>query len=222
MWRRLLERGSDAPLGASDCERLRPGRVAQPANTVTSAGLAVAGLYLMARGTGHTHASRWRTFGSAVTAAGLGSVAYHGPGGRLSHWAHDASTAAMMAFVPVDNLWAVRKGSAAPAQAGFAALAALSGAVLAVRPSWVQEVSTGLVVAGALTEVRVRDLRPPRARRLERISLALWATAAVAYVTGRTESPTCRPDSWLQPHGLWHLVAGLAVTAWAEAAFADK
>ena len=222
MWRHLLERSSDSPLGASDCERLRPGLVAQPANTATSAGLAVAGLYLIARGTGHRHATRWRTFGSAVTAAGLGSVAYHGPGGRLSHWAHDASTTAMMAFVPVDNLWALSKGSAAPAQAGFAALAALSGAVLAVRPSWVQEVSTALVAASVLTEARVREQRQPRARRLERISLALWATAAVAYVTGRSESPTCRPNSWFQPHGLWHLIAGLAVTAWAEAAFADE
>jgi hypothetical protein len=222
MWQRLLERSSDTPLGASDCERLRPGRIAQPANTITSAGLAAAGVYLMARGNGHRHATRWRTFGSAVTAAGLGSVAYHGPGGRLSHWAHDAATTAMMSFVPVDNLRALRNGSPAQAYVGYAALAGSCGAVLAVRPAWVQEVSGALALAAVLTEARVRDRRPPRARRLERISLGLWATALLAYVTGRTESPTCRPDSWFQPHGLWHLIAGLAVTAWAEAAFADE
>src|SRR5688500_2669445 len=122
MWRRLLERSSDEPLGASDCERLRPGLVAQPANTVTSGGLALAGLYLIGRGRGHRDASRWWTFGSMVAAAGVGSMAYHGPGGRLSHWSHDAALTGMMAFVPVDNLWARGRGGKAPAQAGFAAL----------------------------------------------------------------------------------------------------
>ena len=220
MWQRLLHRSSDDPLGASDCERLRPGLIAQPANTVTSGGLLLAGLYVIARGRGHRDASRWWTFGGTVGAAGLGSMAFHGPGGRLSHWTHDAALTAMMAFVPVDNLWARRRGPKAPAQAAYAALAATCGAILAARPTWVQEVSTALVAAGLVTEAVVRDLRPARARRLERASLALWAVALLAYVTGRTESPTCRPDSWFQPHGLWHLIAGLAVATWAEAAFA--
>lgn len=42
------------------------------------------------------------------------------------------------------------------------------------------------------------------------------ATAAIvaggAYIGGRTSSPLCRPDSWMQLHGLWH-VATAAVTA---------
>lgn len=48
-------------------------------------------------------------------------------------------------------------------------------------------------------------------------AVGLLATAGGAYVLGRTESPLCRPESLLQAHGLWHLLAAGAFTAWGSA-----
>jgi hypothetical protein len=45
--------------------------------------------------------------------------------------------------------------------------------------------------------------------------------AVAAYVAGRTESRACRPDSWVQLHGLWHTLSGAAMIAWADAALRE-
>lgn len=209
------------PLGATDCERIRDGRIAQPANTISSAALAVIGLGIVARGRLRSDPRRSYAFGSTVAAAGIGSVIYHGPGGRLGHWVHDATLASMVAFLPIDNLRALRSWRAGRALAAFGGASAAAGTLLAMRPSWVQELPTVLGVVGAATEVAARRRRPPAAGRLHRVSDGLWGLAFTSYVVGRTESPLCRPDSMLQPHGLWHMLAGAAVAVWAEAAFAE-
>jgi hypothetical protein len=50
-----------------------------------------------------------------------------------------------------------------------------------------------------------------------RLSAALLAAALAAYAAGRTGSPLCDPDSWIQLHAVWHvLAAGSALAlAWA-------
>jgi hypothetical protein len=47
------------------------------------------------------------------------------------------------------------------------------------------------------------------------------AGALIAYLAGRTGAPTCRPDSWIQPHGLWHTLSGAAMAAWAQACLGE-
>ena len=78
-------------LGGSDCERLRPGLVAQPVNTATSLG------YVVAAAVAHRSAARSSSQGAPGMAVGYslllgvvgaGSVAFHGPqppGARLMH-----------------------------------------------------------------------------------------------------------------------------------------
>src|SRR5688572_17850800 len=82
-----------APLGASDCERIRPGRIRQPANTISSAVLIPIGALIAARGRRRGARPLAGAFGTAVAAAGAGSVVFHGPGGRGAHWLHDATIA---------------------------------------------------------------------------------------------------------------------------------
>jgi drug/metabolite transporter (DMT)-like permease len=82
-------------VACDDCERIRPGLVAQPVNTASSVALCLAGAALL-----HRRAHRpGRVLGVLAIAAGLGSVAYHGPGGRPSRVAHDASAVALAAGV---------------------------------------------------------------------------------------------------------------------------
>jgi hypothetical protein len=66
---------------------------------------------------------------------------------------------------------------------------------------------------------RVGRSRPsPRGRVAYRAALAAAAAGAACWWAGRTASPWCDPDSLLQGHAAWHLLAAAALAAWAVAA----
>lgn len=83
-------------LGASDCEALRDGWLAQPVNTLSSLAYIVAGAYLW-----HRRRDAARAVAVALAAVGVGSVLYHGPGPAGAELAHDGSIVALVAAVPV-------------------------------------------------------------------------------------------------------------------------
>ena len=70
-------------VAASDCERIRPGLIAQPANTVSSLAFIVAAVPIWQQG------RAGRGVAAALAFEGIGSVAYHGPGGRVAKFMHD-------------------------------------------------------------------------------------------------------------------------------------
>jgi len=80
-------------IAVSDCERCRPGLIAQPVNTASSLAYCAAGVWVLRR----PRTIRRVAVGAAAIAAGIGSVAYHGPGGRAGKLVHDASVAALVA-----------------------------------------------------------------------------------------------------------------------------
>ncbi|QGG94463.1 hypothetical protein [Actinomarinicola tropica] len=86
-------------VAASDCERIRDGRVAQPANTASSLAFVVAGVEILRR-TGR-HRRWWSAVAAASITAGIGSVAYHGPGGRIAKVVHDVGVDALALALPV-------------------------------------------------------------------------------------------------------------------------
>jgi hypothetical protein len=67
-------------LAGSDCEQLRSGWLAQPANAISSFAYVAAGLWLMSR-SGRTGFDRRLLLagGSAMVGVGLASFGYHGP-----------------------------------------------------------------------------------------------------------------------------------------------
>ena len=79
-------------LGAGDCERLHDGLIAQPVNTASALAYVAVGAWLAGRG---LRAGPGRgplvAFGLVVTAAGAGSVDYHGPGSPAARLLHDGS-----------------------------------------------------------------------------------------------------------------------------------
>jgi hypothetical protein len=79
-------------LGAGDCERLQDGLVAQPVNAASALAYVAVGAWLAGRG---LRAGPGRgplvAFGLAVSAAGVGSVDYHGPGSPAARLLHDGS-----------------------------------------------------------------------------------------------------------------------------------
>lgn len=199
-------------IAASDCERCRPGLVAQPVNTASSLAYVAAGAAMVRDARRRPRRRRSEVaLGWATVAVGLGSVAYHGPGGRLGHRAHDASLLATLGLLAVADVELLLDGREAPP----AVLAAVGAAALvASRPARSMEAQALLgLVAGAAEFARVSrhpaGERGPWARRAE---LPVFAVGAVAHLTGRTGGPTCCPDSLVQPHALWHVLT--ALTLW--------
>ena len=45
--------------------------------------------------------------------------------------------------------------------------------------------------------------------------VAIAGLAAAAWLAGSTGGPWCDPDTWWQPHALWHTLTALLVLAWA-------
>lgn len=194
--------------GASDCERRRAGVLGQPANAVSAAALIASGAWIARRG-----GARDRMLSGAVAATGLGSAAYHGPGGRFAVWAHDGALLMVLMLAVLENLAALEVGSLQRARRRVT-LALLTP--LLSRPRHGGTATVACATAAALTELRCRRLgrRPPSAAR----TLADGALAAglAAYAAGRTGSRLCRPDSLLQGHALWHVCSAVAVAAWAR------
>lgn len=60
-------------------------------------------------------------------------------------------------------------------------------------------------------------LAPAGRRSVAWAAPVLLAAAGAAYLTGRSGSAWCSPESLLQGHGLWHLLAAAAFTAWGDA-----
>lgn len=96
--------------GASDCERVRGPIIGQPANALSSLGYLAAGAWLVRRGRGRDARSRraHTVYGLALASNGIGSFAFHGPGGRAGRWLHDVAVDATLATVAVQGTLTVR------------------------------------------------------------------------------------------------------------------
>ena len=79
------------PLGAGDCERLHDGLIAQPVNTASALAYVAVGAWLLGR--------RKVGLGVVVTAAGVGSVDYHGVGSPAARLLHDGGLYAVAGYV---------------------------------------------------------------------------------------------------------------------------
>jgi hypothetical protein len=208
---------------AVGCERFGAGFLGQPAGAVTSLAFVVAGLAVLLPGRG---GRRW-SYAGLVAAVGIGSLVQHGPHPAWQAYAHDLSLASLLGFVAAD------------AAADLTGRRGLRHAWLPVPVLMVPAVTAGplasTLVQGLLAAVAIglnllrvpwpgakrtagpeRRPRPwhtwhrPRLRRSLLPALAVLAAGALAgSLTDRTD--LCRPESLLQGHALWHLLAAAAL-----------
>jgi hypothetical protein len=105
----------------ADCERLHDGLFDQPVNTLSSTAYVAAGIVAWRHD---------RTQGAALIAVGVGSVAYHGFGGTLARWLHDATMLLLAIVVALAARRIVRGARARPGLAAFGAAAFAIAVVL--------------------------------------------------------------------------------------------
>jgi hypothetical protein len=179
---------------AADCEAIGSGFLGQPVNAVTTIGFVIAGGLVMAR----RPERRW--VGLALIATGLGSFLFHGPMPPGSEWAHDVSLTWLIVVVAGAGTRVER----------FTRLPALFviGVLFALFPAVADPIAVAVTIVALVSVLRGRgyaSLAP----------LLLLAAVAVFGRLGATGGPLFDPDSLLQPHGVWHLGAAVAVAWWA-------
>ena len=207
------------PLGESDCECVHDGWLAQPVNALSSLAYTAAGIALAIRarrrqrraGPGDNDGTPdWLGVYAVVTAAnGVGGLAYHGPGGPVSRWLHDAALLATEAVVITVE---AAEATGTEIDRRHVTVAAAAGAALATNPavSGPAQGALGHTAAAADVTAGVRGEGHPRRAPLA----AIWITAAAVNATTRTGAPLCRPGSALQGHAVWHGLTALALWWW--------
>jgi len=220
------------PLGESDCECVHDGWLAQPVNALSSLGYTAAGLALLARARGQGHRRHrpgdgraavgragpsdhertpdWLGVYALVTAAnGVGGLAYHGPGGSVSRWLHDAALLATEAVIITVE---VGEATGADIDRRHATLAAAAGAAVAMIPVVSRTAQGALGLSAAAADVTAGVMGVGHSRRAP--LAAIWIAAAAVNATTRTGAPLCRPGSALQGHAAWHALTALALWWW--------
>lgn len=177
-----------------DCERILDGFFAQPVNAVTSIAFVVAGALIVARRPDR------RMFGLLVGLIGVGSFLFHGPMPYDSEWLHDVTIGWVLGAVILDRRrrwlwWAIP----------------VTGMVFALWPAGADPImvsmATVVLIVGAARGIRLKALAAPA-------SVGMLVLGAGIGTMGRSGWPWCEPDSLVQGHAVWHLLAASALFVW--------
>ena len=165
----------------------------QPVNSTTTLAFVIAGVVIIQRS-----GLLWVGVASIVT--GLGSFLFHGPMPAYSEWVHDA-TLVWLLLVVVAHGRPWERWAQLPGLVIIAAIVAIPGTADPVGAVLAAVATVTLV----LSDRSFATLGP----------IALLVVVAIIGRLGTTGGLLCHPDSFWQPHGLWHIGAAVAVTWWA-------
>lgn len=219
----LFRQGLDG-LGATDCEAIGAGLLAQPVNALSSLAYVVVGGWLLWLIRSDARTTGARAFAAALVGVGVGSFAFHGPMFAGAQFVHDLTIAGVFVVVLAAGRAAAGSWSDGSLAAAVAALVLVAAVVLLIAPGGAVLLIALLAVGAAASEVaRFRaDARPVSSRGPARLRWVLLGAvaAAVINVAGRTGGPLCDPESLLQGHAAWHIATAVALGAYGRIAFA--
>lgn len=196
------------------CEPYRDAFLGQPANAVTSGAFVLTGAGILVNG------RRFRrqrdllvrdqqtvVFGLLVTAVGVGSFIQHGPHPDWQAYAHDLPLAGVLAFANADAMSDLRGRELSPAWWLVPSVAMVPAVASGATASTIVQAA---MATSAIALNMVRAWRRPKLRRaLITGLLVLCAGAVIGSLADETS--LCRPDSGLQGHAVWHVLAAAAL-----------
>ena len=151
-------------------------------------------------------------------AEGFGSLLYHGAASDFGQFLHDVPLIGALAFVAGWHVGRLRGRSDSGSLIGLAIGLVVSTIVWAVAPG-----ATNIAVGAAVGVIVVASLIARR-RSMRAVwswpLLGLGTLAISMWALGTPASPACDADSWLQPHGLWHVLTAIVALAWVDSAYA--
>jgi hypothetical protein len=177
----------------SDCELIRDAFLTQPINAVSSVAFVVVGLLIL----------RSRPIlGILAAGVGVGSFLFHGPMPGWAQWGHDVSLAALIAGIALESQ-----------RRKLAVVVGLMAIVFALNSGTAAPVTAAVVVWVAIS-VGGRLLGRPSMWNI--VTLVTLAASLVVFALSRTDGPLCTPDSILQGHAVWHVLAAGALLSYSQ------
>ena len=207
---------------AADCEHLVEGWLGQPVNALSSLAFVLAGIgvpLVARRRSGRRETLTW-VFGFSLALVGIGSLAFHGPGGTFAGWLHDASISALLVLILTTELGHRAAWSARLVVTSWAIMATTLMVVEWIRPGLGDPLNAPLAffaVLGVLgPELGRRGFRRGSERNRGRlIGAAMVGTGAIVMLLSRTGGLFCAPDALLQGHAIWHVLAATGIGVYA-------
>jgi hypothetical protein len=208
------------------CEAVRPGLIAQPANTLSNLGFLAVGLgvgWQASRDVAARKAATWSnrlvttvfypaTFASSSILIGAGSTSLHA---STTHWGAELDLLSMHLWgawmISYATVRLLRLGDRQFISLWMAQAAAISARLAFGEPYTVK----GSTIFGAMvsTAVAIELVGCWRNRRRQKTDLRYLAWGAVTFLaayacflTSGTDGPWCNPYSLWQGHAVWHLL----------------
>lgn len=207
-----------------DCERLVESWLSQPVNAVSSLAFVVIGLLLPAlvRSRSGSAPVLARVFAAVLILVGIGSFAFHGPGGRTADWLHDSSITALLALIVAVEVGRRAGWREAKTLIGWSIAAGVLVVAELLLPDVGDPLNAPLAVA-AVVGVMGQQLAPPSTPGDHRRTSVFRAVGflglgAVVMLLTRTGAPLCFPNALIQGHAIWHVLAAVGIGIYAAAA----
>jgi hypothetical protein len=197
---------------AGDCERRDDWFLEQDVNAWTSVAYVAAGVVVIAVVVRRALPRAFLAFGVLVAVEGAGSFLFHGASGRLAEYLHDVPLIGLVGFIAGWQAGRLRRPGDVSTGALVGAGVGLIAGVVASAVGATSVVAAALGVIVATTELVARRRGLPRVWTVALLVLA--AVSAVAWIAGRTDGALCDEQSWLQPHGLWHVLSAAVLLGW--------
>jgi len=202
----------------TDCELRDDWLLEQDVNAWTSLAYVAAGAVLIGEVRRRRLPRAVFALAAMAIAEGFGSLLYHGADSGVGQYLHDVPLIGVLGFVAGWHVGRLRSVADRGALVGSAIGLVVSSVMWAVAPG-----AVNIAVAAAVVVI-VAGSWQARRRRMTRVwtgpVLVLGVTAIAFWAVGSPGSPACDPDSWLQPHGVWHVLTALVALTWADAAYA--
>jgi hypothetical protein len=207
------------------CEEIRPGPIAQPANTMSSFSFVLVALAILAFAR-HDESSAIQNVSRAkisLTPAntvvyvfsllliGLGSAFFHASLSFVGQFFDLMGMYLLITFVILHNLARFQKLPVLGFAGWYIAFNLLLAVGLIELPEWRRHFFGGLVLAAVPLELWPRQRRRLKPKRIYlALALVMFALAFLIWVLDLTRV-ICEPRSWLQGHAAWHVLgAGAA------------
>lgn len=217
--------GPDVGRGGGFCEASREGWIKQPANTVSNLGFVLAGLAITWRAGDPSRLGRTMgrapglatAFGIVVVLLGPASMAMHATETALGGHLDMTSMYLVAAFAAAYAAYRLFRLTLGLGAALFAALVLgceVVGETFGAVPVFMHAGNVAfavLLVAAVAMEVALRvGGRAVTDLRFGGAALGAMLGAFAIWNVSKDAGPLCDPTSWLQGHGIWHLLGAVA------------
>jgi glycerol-3-phosphate O-acyltransferase / dihydroxyacetone phosphate acyltransferase len=200
----------------ADCEVRDAWFLGQDVNAWTSLVYVAVGFVMVGVVVRHGLSRAFLALAGVTVLEGVGSLLYHGGSGDVAQFLHDVPLIGALGFVAG---WHVaRLIPSPPTRTGVGALVGLGAGLWTGGLLWAWAPgATNVAVGTLIATIVVAELL---ARRARLAGVWTWplvvalAFAVASWIAGTPDSPLCDAESWLQPHGAWHVLTALIVLAW--------